>query len=331
MNKKAFTLVELMGVITVLGLITLLIAPTIINQIRNSKGKIDSVTEKLIYSATDLYLDNKESDYPKIEGAKYCITLKSLVEDGKLSKPVLDSNGDEISLDKVITVDIENNVYNYSVPNSCELKLGRTLRGLSTIDSSLEIVKVHSCAFEGICEIGTAFAIRVNNNETYKFYVLNDDGEKVTLIMERNLGSQVSWLNQEHYELAGGQVWDSASDHTSFGPLTALKALKERTASWQNIDEYSYTLEDQSGKYPAYSGELVQNVRARLLKRNETKPLGCVAWTTGCPIWLYEGSGFWLSDSHLTSLGWMVANDGVLGVGNSSGLSGIRPVIELSK
>lgn len=121
MNKKAFTLVELMGVITVLGLITLLVAPTIINQIRNSKQKIDNVTEKLIYSATDLYLDNKERDYPKINGSTYCLTLKDLVDDGKLSSPVLDSNGDEISLDKIIAVDVENDVYNYRMPNSCEM------------------------------------------------------------------------------------------------------------------------------------------------------------------------------------------------------------------
>lgn len=33
MNKKAFTLAELIGVITLLGLISVLIAPTIINQI----------------------------------------------------------------------------------------------------------------------------------------------------------------------------------------------------------------------------------------------------------------------------------------------------------
>ena len=115
MNKKAFTLIELMGVITILGLITLLIAPTIINQIRNSKEKIDSVTEKLIYAAADLYLDNRESDYPKYNGSTYCLTLSDLVEAGKLSSPVLDSNGDEISLDKIIEIKVHNNFYNYKI------------------------------------------------------------------------------------------------------------------------------------------------------------------------------------------------------------------------
>ena len=63
---------------------------------------MDDVTQKLIYAATDLYLDNKESEYPKYNGSTYCLTLKDLVEDGKLSSPILNSNGDEISLDKII-------------------------------------------------------------------------------------------------------------------------------------------------------------------------------------------------------------------------------------
>lgn len=122
MNKKAFTLIELLGVITVLGLISLLVTPTIINQIRNSKNKLDEVTEKLIYSATDLYLDSKQSEFPKTNGSTYCVKLQDLVNEGKLSSPIIDASGNEISLDKIIAIDIVNNNYNYSITSSCESK-----------------------------------------------------------------------------------------------------------------------------------------------------------------------------------------------------------------
>jgi len=122
MNKKAFTLVELMGVITVLALISLLIAPTIINQIKKSQGRIDDVTKKLIFSATELYLDNKLADYPKNNGSTYCIKLEDLVNDGKLSSPVLDASGNEISLNKIVNVEVINNNYSYRIVNTCEVK-----------------------------------------------------------------------------------------------------------------------------------------------------------------------------------------------------------------
>jgi len=119
MNKKAFTLTQIVAVITVLGLLSILVAPTIINQIRNSQDKIDEVTEKLIFSATDLYLSNKESMYPKTNGRLYCISLEDLVNDGKLQQPLIDSNGNEIQLSKKVSVGVKNNQYNYSFGNDC--------------------------------------------------------------------------------------------------------------------------------------------------------------------------------------------------------------------
>jgi len=49
MKQKGFTLAELIGVVAILGVISVLVAPTIINQIRNSQNKIDAVTEELLF------------------------------------------------------------------------------------------------------------------------------------------------------------------------------------------------------------------------------------------------------------------------------------------
>lgn len=119
MKQKGFTLAELIGVVAILGVISVLVAPMIINQIRNSQNKIDTVTEELLFSATSLYLETREDEYPKINDNVYCIKLQTLVDDGKLQSPILDKNGSEISLNKEIKVSIENKRYNYSFPNSC--------------------------------------------------------------------------------------------------------------------------------------------------------------------------------------------------------------------
>ena len=120
MNKKAFTLVELAGVITILGVVSVLIVPLIINQIRNNKDKIDEVTKNLIYSATDLYLDNKKDEFPLIEDSVYCVSLQNLVDDGKLEEPILDSNGSVIDLKTNVRIEVNSNNYEFSLLNNCE-------------------------------------------------------------------------------------------------------------------------------------------------------------------------------------------------------------------
>jgi len=230
MNKKAFTLVELMGVITILGLISLLIAPTIVNQIRNSKDKIDEVTLKLIYSATDLYLDSKENEYPKNKGSIYCLKLGDLVDNGKLSSPVLNSNGDEISLDRIIAVNVTNNNYNYSMPSSCEYN--------QTYQNGV-MVSTNSCIEEGKCEPGTEVSVDVNYTDTYNFYVLNDDSSEITLIMDRNLGDRVVWASKADYN---DDTNYGTNGNNNKGPITALNYLNNQTADWTNIDVIeSYT------------------------------------------------------------------------------------------
>lgn len=120
MKKRGFTLIELMGVITILGLIAILVAPTIINQIKKSQNQLDEVTKQLIFSAADLYLDNRENDYPKENGLIYCLELQTLVDDGKLSTPLLDSNGNEIKLTDEVTVIVRNGNYSYKYGEKCE-------------------------------------------------------------------------------------------------------------------------------------------------------------------------------------------------------------------
>ena len=310
MNKKGFTLVELMGVITVLGLITLLIAPTIIKQIRSSKDKIDNVTEKLIYAATDLYLDNKENEYPKLNGSTYCLTLNDLVEDGKLSSPVLDSNGDEISLDKIIAVDVTNNSYNYRMPSSCETEY-MYVNGF--------MVSKDKCIVEGICPSGTKINVQVNDSTNYDFYVIKDTGTKLTLIMDRNLGNKVAWASKADYNDDANY---GSSGNNNKGPITALKYLNSQTSDWDNIDaitSYKYDnnlngttntygyqkLEITNGveKLTSQDGNIVTKIegiaKARLITYEEVTALKTANSNT-TPTWLYDN----LSSSNTTESPW---------------------------
>lgn len=88
MKNKGFTLVELLGVIIILTLIVVLVFPIITGYVKNSFSKTDKVTIQMIYDASNIYVSNHESNYKKINGNKYIITLNDLVEDGLLSSPI---------------------------------------------------------------------------------------------------------------------------------------------------------------------------------------------------------------------------------------------------
>lgn len=107
--KKGFTLVELLGVIIVLGIIGLLAFPPIINLIRTERNNVSEATLKLIYSAAEKYMDENRDTYPIKEDTEYCISLQKLVDAGELTAPITDAQtGNNIPLNKEVYIGILN-------------------------------------------------------------------------------------------------------------------------------------------------------------------------------------------------------------------------------
>ena len=243
-----------------------------------------------------------------------------------------DSSGNKVTKKRVVEI----------------IELEKTLAGLATTGTftygygtDVMINEVDECAISGVCDVGTAFAIKVNKNQTYKFYVIADNGSEVTLIMDRNLGNNVAWINTSDYNEANSEEGDNTAcayaECTDEGPLTALKTLKERTSSWTNIPEMEYIYSDDGGGNAYINLKMI--MRARILTYAEvtSSEIGCTT-TGGCPYYLYENlyntSGYWLSSASMVSSrsAWVVQsghiyNDAWLYTTNR----GIRPVITLSK
>ena len=66
MNKKGFTLAELLGVIVVIGLLLLLIIPLIINGTKNRENEVEEIQNNIIYEAVSEYMDSDKEKYPSI-------------------------------------------------------------------------------------------------------------------------------------------------------------------------------------------------------------------------------------------------------------------------
>lgn len=88
MQKKGFTLAELLGVIVIIGLLLLLIIPLIINGVKNREDDVEQTQNNIIFEAVGEYLDLDEDKYPSVPGNIYCVSLQDLIDAGKLVDPV---------------------------------------------------------------------------------------------------------------------------------------------------------------------------------------------------------------------------------------------------
>ena len=83
-SKKGFTLVELLGVLVVLGLISVIIVPKVIDSITTSKEAAYQTQVETIENAAKKYGISNDLLYPK-EGEKKYIAVKDLIAVGELS------------------------------------------------------------------------------------------------------------------------------------------------------------------------------------------------------------------------------------------------------
>lgn len=112
--KKGYTLVELLGVIIILTLITMLVLPNVINSIKNSSSKNDDLMEELIISASKTYIDDNYYDMLIGNGFTLCIPLTELVEKDYLTTPIKYKNMDDITGIKVVKVTYSDK-YTYNI------------------------------------------------------------------------------------------------------------------------------------------------------------------------------------------------------------------------
>lgn len=217
------------------------------------------------------------------------------------------------------------------------------------------------------CTAGTEVTVMVNATQDYNFYVIDDTGSKLTLIMDRNLGDNVSWISKGDYITAGGSETDYGDyGNNGLGPITVLNYLNTQTSSWKNINPIeSYIYDDLNritnfycyqklaitsgvGKLTSRDGgtiNLTGTMRARLLTLEESNTLKANNNGT-VPKWLYgnlSGSnttrlslGYWLltaNPTYYSNVNEMYYDGNVVGhYGASNGTEfGARPVIEMYK
>lgn len=232
------------------------------------------------------------------------ITSKSNISFGipgnyTITYTATDSSGNNVTKNRILTISSGNSLKDIVVTNDFA-------------------TSIDTCVTSGTCAVGTKFAIEVAPDNIQNFYVISDVDNKVTLIMDSNLGEAVRW-----------------GSTLSEGPISALEYLETQTSSWINIPANTYTLTDDSG-VNIYT-IIRTNARSRIISKTEVEVL------LDENSWLYGNltSSMGKMSSYWTSTPSSAPDETVWAVTDSGKLQrtvfvyalsvGVRPVIEVFK
>ena len=325
LTTLGFTLIELLAVIVILAIIALIATPIVINIINDSK-------KESINRSIELYLDHaqkmvakEQMKDPTFNPSECDINEGNLICNGK---PIqIEIKGQTPKTGKIkfskgmviegVNLELDNLYYQVKDDN---ISKGTKEKVKSYSDY---ITKVSDSDKDGKVSPGDKYTYEVMDNmeNPYTFYVLSVDGDKVNLIMDRNIckDGSITYTSTNNYCM---YKWYSAQNNT-YGPTTMMAELYAGTKDWDNVpdmimnytDENNGTATDKgytsiitnngettiTGKpesNTATVGTASKPLKARLPKESEVMGAGCTTGEGSCPTWLVENLVYYNVSSH---------------------------------
>lgn len=194
------------------------------------------------------------------------------------------------------------------------LKVGSFIVSNISNDCAL---RANRCSNEDIIN-GVSLDFSVNDNKTYNFNVINDDGTTLTLLMNSTLGK------------------------TPWGSISApnIEFLATLTSDWNNVIDIVYNLKGNNQynynfcttynncSKNNYNVSKI-NTKARLPRIQELTSLGCTDDYNTCPSWMNNTASFWTSNVDNNNV-W-IYNGKLSTISSNDYNTSIRPVIMVDK
>ena len=112
--KKGFTLVEILGVIVIIGFLVIMVIPAVTNIIRNSREELYKVQIKNIENAAKNWAAENPFKMPREDGETITLFLHNLHEGGFIETGIINPiTGEEFPRDMIIEIIRNLNSYEY--------------------------------------------------------------------------------------------------------------------------------------------------------------------------------------------------------------------------
>ena len=253
MRKNGFTLIELLAVIVILAIIALIAVPIVVNIINDSKKESINRSIELYIDHVQKMIANKQIKDPTFNPSECEIKPEGILEcknGTKTYSPIqIEMKGQmpksgtiKFSKGMVIKgVNLELDGLFYQMSNGT-ISNGTTEKEISYSDY---ITKVSDADNDGKVSPGDEYTYQVNNNDTFTFYVLSVEGDKVNLIMDRNIcnDGSITYTSTNNY---CRNKWYSSANNNTYGPTTVMAELYAGTKDWDNVPDMIMNYTDEN-------------------------------------------------------------------------------------
>lgn len=185
-----------------------------------------------------------------------------------------------------------------------------------TLDSSYTREKVGLLASKATSkyDIGVTYTCELGDGEQNTFYVLETNGDNVSLILGMNLGNEVAW----------SEDGNNYKDDESAQAVTIKAVLKERASAWTKLNEGQITLP---------TGQQIATAGGDTKWNNSTYGNGISSAKWLCSYTDVNKLGYWTSSptTDRDDFAWLVHSTCTINSTTTTEKMGIRPVITISK
>ena len=140
MNKKGFTLVELLAVIVLLTMVGVFSVSVILEKNDEKREQIDSATKELIITAAKNYVSKNSASFEPKSGNTYCLDLKEVLTKEDIENINANSNKEITLTNTKVKVTYSQNNINYDVVNDCQENVD-TLPNAPVLASNMIAIK----------------------------------------------------------------------------------------------------------------------------------------------------------------------------------------------
>ena len=233
MNKKGFTLVELLAVIIILSLLALLTSTAVTKLVKDAKNDLNSTQIELIKSAAQTWGADNLLGLPSAGECSY-LTVKNLKDYGLLDSNLKNLNTNEKISDEVqIKISTTNNTNSNKLITTYEVNpTHESVEGCyqqiynNGEEVYFNVLTGESCTEDDYREDNSITGYNgINNagNQTncLKFYAFLDNGSRtLNLLLDHNITDSVMWSNSE-------------TTTSTNGPIDVIDQLQKDTNEWQ--------------------------------------------------------------------------------------------------
>ena len=119
MNKKGFTLVELLAVIVILTMLGVFTVSIILDKMDSTNSEIDEATKTIITTAAENYYNKHKDNFATKAGNVYCIALNEVLESENITDLSAKTNANITDSSTFVKISFSSERVIYDVVNNC--------------------------------------------------------------------------------------------------------------------------------------------------------------------------------------------------------------------